>query len=177
MDKDISLQDKSIVFIGFMGVGKTTIGKTVARRLDRDFIDVDYEIEKEYGMAVADIFKKYGESTFREKEKNLIVSLSKQPRKVLSLGGGAFLQEEIRQVCLENCLVIYLSMSFSCWKERIPLLIPSRPVLQGKSEIDIQQLFNARKNIYAQNHIKVVTDLKESEEVADYIVQKITDKN
>ncbi|HWJ77256.1 MAG TPA: shikimate kinase [Niallia sp.] len=170
MTREICLEDKSIVFIGFMGVGKTTIGKAVANKLKRDFIDVDQELEKEYGMTVSEIFRKYGESSFREKEKTFIQSLSTQKQKVLSLGGGSFLQEEIRQACLENCVVIYLNMTFSCWKKRIPLLIPSRPVLQGKTEEEIEQLFNDRKPIYLEHHVEVVTDNKTSEEVAEYIL-------
>ena len=173
MTREVSLRDKSIVFIGFMGVGKTTIGKAVARKMNREFIDVDHEIEKEYGMTVSEIFQQYGEKTFRNKEKELVQRLSQQKQKVLSLGGGSFLQEEIKNACLENCLVIYLDMTFPCWKTRIPLLIGSRPVLQDRSEREIQQLFTDRKKIYAQHHIKVVTDNKESEEVAACLIQAL----
>lgn len=67
--KDIPLREKCIIFIGFMGVGKTTIGSEVAKKLYRDFYDVDVEIEKEYGMSVKEIFKTFGEEEFRKKKR------------------------------------------------------------------------------------------------------------
>src|SRR5690625_2549176 len=97
MVNSLSLREKSIVFIGFMGVGKTTVAKLVAKKLYRDFIDIDQEIEKEYGMPTTEIFKQLGEQTFREKEKEYVFYYSKQPLKVIALGGGAFMREEDRK--------------------------------------------------------------------------------
>src|SRR5690242_17974828 len=98
-----------------MGAGKTTIGKLVAEKLTRKFIDTDEEIEKEYNLPVSKIFKEIGEKAFRQSEKNLIKSLSSQENLVLSLGGGAFLQEEIRNECLTRCEVVFLEISFENW--------------------------------------------------------------
>src|SRR3954466_6557468 len=167
---EMSLREKSIVFIGFMGVGKTTIGKAVAKKLYRDFIDIDAEIEKEYGMPTSQIFTKIGEKAFREKEKTVITDVCKRKMKVISLGGGAFLQEEIKQVCLENCLVFFLNLSWENWKDRISLIIDSRPVLKGKSLKEIEELFYERQEIYADHHSVVSTDNQDVEEIADYIV-------
>src|SRR5690625_2105190 len=97
MINSLSLREKSIVFIGFMGVGKTTVAQLVAKKLYRDFIDIDQEIEKEYGMPTTEIFKQLGEKTFREKEKEYVFHYSKQPLKVIALGGGAFIREEDRK--------------------------------------------------------------------------------
>lgn len=88
--KDVPLREQSIVLIGFMGVGKTTIGKAVAKKLYRDFIDIDEEIEKKFNMPPSDIFKEYGESIFRQTEKELIIDSCKQKLKIISVGGGAF---------------------------------------------------------------------------------------
>ena len=173
MGNTMSLREKSIVFIGFMGVGKTTIGEAVAKKLNREFIDIDKEIEKEYNMSCTEIFKKFGEKAFREKEKEVISNFSNQPLKILSLGGGAFLQEEIQKVCLNNCIVFYLDLSWDSWKDRISLLIDSRPVLQGKSLEEIKELFYDRQKIYSAHHHKVTTDQLDAEEVADYIVNTL----
>ena len=116
INKNTSLRMQSIVFIGFMGVGKTTIGQKVARKLYRDFIDIDQEIEKEFNMPTTEIFKKFGEKAFREKEKSAIESLSQQQLKIISVGGGAFLQEDIRNICLTNCIVFYLDLSWEYWE-------------------------------------------------------------
>ena len=170
---NMSLREKSIVFIGFMGVGKTSIGEAVAKKLYRDFIDIDKEIEKEYNMPCTEIFKTVGEKVFREKEKSIINHFSNQPLKIISVGGGAFLQEEIQKICLSNCIVFYLDLSWDSWKDRISLLIDSRPVLQGKSLEQIKELFYDRQKIYSVHHSKVETDNLDIDDVADYIVDSL----
>ncbi|WP_102345089.1 shikimate kinase [Bacillus sp. Marseille-P3661] len=172
-NREVSLREKSIVFIGFMGAGKTTIGKVVAKKLYRDLIDIDEVIENEYNMPTTEIFKQIGEKAFREKEKELIISLSKKKLGIISVGGGAFLQEEIRHACLQNCIVFFLDLSWESWKDRISLIIDSRPVLQGRSLDDILELFNKRQEIYSLHHSKVSMDNLEVEEIADYIVDSL----
>ena len=173
INKNTSLRMQSIVFIGFMGVGKTTIGQKVARKLYRDFIDIDQEIEKEFNMPTTEIFKKFGEKAFREKEKSVIESLSQQQLKIISVGGGAFLQEDIRNICLSNCIVFYLDLSWEYWKERIGLLIDSRPGLQSRSLEEIEELFYTRQEIYSYHHSKVNTNDLDVDEVADFIVDSL----
>ncbi|CAH0311827.1 shikimate kinase [Peribacillus sp. NPDC094092] len=173
INKNTSLRMQSIVFIGFMGVGKTTIGQKVARKLYRDFIDIDQEIEKEFNMPTTEIFKKFGEKAFREKEKSVIESFSQQQLKIISVGGGAFLQEDIRNICLSNCIVFYLDLSWEYWKERIGLLIDSRPVLQSRSLEEIEELFYTRQEIYSYHHSKVNTNDLDVDEVADFIVDSL----
>ncbi|HZW68078.1 MAG TPA: shikimate kinase [Pseudogracilibacillus sp.] len=174
MTKNIhSIQEKSIAFIGFMGVGKTTIAQKVASKLFRDFVDIDEEIEKEFGMPTTDIFKQYGEAFFREKEKEYVIHYCQQPLKVISLGGGAFLQEEVKEACLKHSIVIYLDMSWEAWIERLPLLIDSRPILQSKSLDEIQALFESRKKIYEQHDSKVVTDNASPEDIANTIIDSM----
>ena len=104
---ELPLREKSIVFVGFMGVGKTTIGRQVAKKLYRDFVDTDEEIEKEFAMPASKIFETFGEKTFREQEESIIIGLSQQPLKVISLGGGAFLNEKISKACLANGFVFF----------------------------------------------------------------------
>ncbi len=168
-----SLREKSIVFIGFMGVGKTTVGQLVAKKLFRSFVDIDQEIEKEYNMPTSQIFKLIGEKAFREKEKKTISNYCTQKLKIISLGGGAFLQKETRDICLENCIVFYLDVSWKSWKERINILIDSRPVLQGRSLEEIEELFSERQDIYSLHHSKLNTDNSNVEEIADYIIESL----
>jgi len=163
---------KNIVLIGFMGVGKTTIGRLLAEKLERPFIDIDQEIECEYQMPITEIFSELGEKAFREKEKNMIKNYAKQKQKVLSLGGGAFMQEEIRETCLTNCIVVHLDISWEAWKERLSLLVESRPVLQGKTLEEIEALFHERKKLY-KAHSKIVTDGLTEEDIADQIIASL----
>lgn len=166
-------KEKSIVFIGFMGVGKTTVGKELAKKLSRRFIDIDEEIENEFNMPATEIFKTFGEKAFREKEKSLITHFSKQNLNIISVGGGAFLQDEIREICLTNCMVIFLEMSWELWVDRIPLIIDTRPVLQGKSMDEIKDLFDKRHESYSTHHVKVLTDHMTPEDAADYIIETL----
>lgn len=171
---ELSLREKNIVFIGFMGVGKTTIGKRVAQKLYRSFIDADDVIEEAFGMPPSMVFTQYGEKVFRDKEREIVIKLcTEQKLHVISLGGGAFIQEEIRKVCLNNCIVIYLDLSWENWKDRISLIIDSRPVLQGRSLEEIEELFYQRQEYYAAHHSKMETDKQDPEEVATHIVDSL----
>jgi shikimate kinase len=157
-----------------MGVGKTTIGVHIAKKLERDFIDVDQEIEKKYDMPVTQIFKTMGEQKFRQMEKEYIVDLCLNSRlNIISLGGGAFLQEEIRNVCMSTSIVFFLDLPFSSWKDRLHLLMDNRPVLQNKTLEEIEELYYSRQSIYAINHSKVNTDNLDPEEVADHIIHTL----
>jgi|SRR5690625_5049416 len=169
------MTEKNIVLIGFMGVGKTTIGRLLAEKLNRRFIDIDQEIEGEYQMPITRIFSEIGEEAFREKEKNVIKNYCKQKQKVLSLGGGAFMQEEIREACLADCIVLHLDISWKAWKERLNLLVDSRPVLQGKTIEEIETLFLERQNFY-KGHSKIVTDGLTEEEIAEQIIKGLESK-
>lgn len=164
---------KNILLIGFMGVGKTTIGKLLAQKLNRKFIDIDEEIEREFDMPVSKIFKNIGEKAFREREKELITSLTEKQLKIISVGGGAFLQQEIRQLCLASSIVIFIDLSYEGWKDRIDLIIVSRPVLHGKSIEEMEKLFYNRQEIYANHHLKIASDNKDPEGIADEIVRKL----
>ncbi len=173
MNKVNNIREKSLVFIGFMGVGKTTVAQIVAKKLYRDFIDIDEVIEQEFGMPATDIFREHGEDTFRNKEKEYVFHYCRQPLKVISLGGGAFLQDEIREACLDHSIVFYLDISWESWKDRLHMLVDSRPVLQDKTLQDIEALFHDRKRTYKAHNSKLLTDSYNPEEVAEYIISSI----
>lgn len=172
--KEIAVQNlKSIVLIGFMGAGKTSVGCSLAQKLNWDFIDIDTEIEKFYNLPTTEIFRVKGEKAFRDQEKELITTAVLQYQKVISVGGGAFLQDEIKKACLENAIVVFLDITWKYWKERIPLLIDSRPLLQNKSLEEVQGFFKSRQPIYSQHHVKLLTDKKTINEVAEEIKGRI----
>lgn len=156
-----------------MGVGKTTVGQLVAKKLYRDFVDIDQVIEKEYNMPTSQIFKSIGEAAFREKEKQVISEYCRKKMQIISLGGGAFLQKETRDICLANCIVFHLDISWESWKERISILVDSRPVLQGRTLEEIEELFVGRQEIYSTHHSKVDTENLDVEDVANYIVESL----
>ncbi|WP_052484202.1 shikimate kinase [Bacillus sp. OxB-1] len=157
-----------------MGVGKTTIGELVAKKLYRSFIDIDKEIEKEFGMSTTDIFTIHGEKVFRDRERELIQSYCEQQKlKIISIGGGAFMHPEVREACLANCTVLYLDVSWEEWKERLDILIENRPVLQNRNLEEIEQLFHERQGAYSLNNSSLMVDDQSAEEVADHIVESL----
>lgn len=167
------MSKRSIVLIGFMGVGKTTLGKELARHLQKGFIDIDNEIEDFFQMKAVDIFKKYGEAAFRKKEKDLIIEACKEKGKVISVGGGAFKQDKVRDYCLKHATVLFLEIRWDAWKERIELLTPTRPLLQGKTMEDIKDLFNERQAMYADHHVRVVIDDLSVHQAVEEIVSEL----
>lgn len=172
------LHDKNIVLIGFMGVGKTTIGQMVAKKLDWEFIDTDQEIERRYHMSIPAIFEQKGEDYFRKAERELIVDIcSKERQKVLSLGGGAYLQEEVRNACLSHGIVVFLDLSWENWKDRLPSIVHDRPLLKNKALEEIKQLFELRKQAYSQHHYRVATDGLDPETVAIRTIELIRERN
>lgn len=171
---EIPIRQRNIVLIGFMGVGKTTIGQLVAKKLYRDFIDVDQAIEQTHNMTIPEIFEKYGEKHFRQLERDFIVNTCTNTRlKIISLGGGAYMQEEVRDVCLSKCIVFFLDLSWESWKDRLPLIIGNRPVLKSKSLEEIEELFLKRKEIYSINNSKFTPEGHDPNAAADEIVESI----
>lgn len=158
-----------------MGAGKTTVGRILADKLYRDFLDADHEIEKIYGMPVTEIFSKLGEPKFRQIERDFIIGICENCRlKVVSLGGGAFMQEDIRKACLSTSIVFFLDLAWKSWKDRVHLIMDrSRPVLHQKSMEEIEQLFYTRQKAYSLNNSTVSTDDSDPEEVADYIIETL----
>ncbi|HLY67886.1 MAG TPA: shikimate kinase, partial [Chloroflexota bacterium] len=105
--------DRPLALVGFMGIGKTTVGGELSRRLEWPLVDTDSEIETRSNMTIREIFDWFGEPRFRELEQEVIRSEASQSRRILSLGGGAFMQEANRNLLLERCTVIYLAAPWS----------------------------------------------------------------
>lgn len=153
---------KRIVLMGFMGAGKTTIGKELAKALDCEFIDTDERIEQEQGRKISDIFEKDGEQAFRDMETDLLKRLQESKEEfVLSIGGGMPVREENRELLRAIGTVIYLKTS----KEEIIRRVSgdtNRPLLQGGAlEEKVTSLMNAREHIYMETANEILcTDQK-----------------
>jgi shikimate kinase len=164
--------NKNIVLIGFMGVGKTTIGRLVAQQTNREFIDMDEQIEQHFKMPIVEIFKTLGEEQFREAESSIIKYWCMNTElKVFSLGGGAFMRAETRELCLATSIVVYLDLSFDTWKERVNQLMNTRPILQNKSLAEIEELYYKRKYFYDLSHVTIKTDGMNADEVSVQMVE------
>lgn len=126
-----------VFIIGYMLSGKTTIGKQLAKKLNYTFIDTDKEIENQYKLSVSDIFKKYGEETFRLLETKFLHSLKEKDNIVVSTGGGLVCFNDNMQWIKSNGLSVYLKLEVAAIISRNKLTKRPRPLLKGKSEEEL----------------------------------------
>lgn len=155
----LSRLDRSIVLVGLMGAGKTTIGRRLARRLDLPFFDADEEIEAAAGRTVSEIFSDFGEAAFRDGERKVIARLlSEGPRKVLALGGGAFMSEETRALVKGQALSIWLRAELETLMDRVSRR-NTRPLLKTEDPRAVMaDLMARRAPVYGEADLIVDVD-------------------
>ena len=161
---------KNLVLLGMMGVGKTTIGKIVAKKQNLEFVDTDASIEKKCSMKISEIFKKKGEKFFRiEEEKEVLKSL-KNNNCVIALGGGAFINKTVRNTILKNAVSIWLDIDLKILNKRIKWN-KKRPLLnKANNQKEIDKLYFERKNIYKLANHRINCDNLNKENIAEKII-------
>ena len=145
---------KNIVLIGMMGSGKSTIGKIIAIKLKLDFIDIDYEIEKKERKTIRDIFENNGENYFRRIEQNIIFENLKFRGKVISLGGGAFLNNSTKKKILKDTVSFWLNWDNSTIINRVGRSY-KRPKLDNLSRKDLYYMIKERSKSYKDANYKI----------------------
>lgn len=156
-----------------MGAGKTTVGRRLASRLGREFIDSDAEIEKAAGMSVEDIFSTHGEDEFRAGEARVITRILTSPDIVLGTGGGAFINPETRDIITNGSISIWLRAEFDILFARVSRRA-NRPLLQTPNpRKTLQDLIDIRYPIYAKADITTTSRDVPHEVVADDIVTNL----
>ena len=161
---------KNLVLLGMMAVGKTTLGKIVAKKQELKFIDIDTSIEKKNSMTIKEIFKKKGEKFFRmEEEKEVLKSLEKN-NCVIALGGGAFMNKTVRENILKNAISIWLSVDIKTLNQRIKWN-RKRPLLKEENnQKKITELYAERKNIYKLANHQIACDKLSKKNIAEKII-------
>ena len=161
---------KNLVLLGMMAVGKTTLGKIVAKKQELKFIDIDTSIEKKNSMTIKEIFKKKGEKFFRtEEEKEVLKSLEKN-NCVIALGGGAFMNKTLRENILKNSISIWLNVDIKTLNKRIKWN-QKRPLLKEENnQKKLTELYAERKDIYKLADHKIVCDKLSKENIAKKII-------
>ncbi len=166
---------QSIVLIGFMGAGKTCVGRRLARRLKIPFEDTDSLIEKKENCSIRQLFETHGEEYFRNLETNLLLELTElKQQRILSTGGGLPMRDQNRSLLREIGHVIYLQTS----KETIIQRLTgdtTRPLLQGEEfGVKVEKLLAVRAPIYeATAHTIISTDNKTVDEITQIIIDRI----
>ena len=170
------LGPRSIVLVGMMGVGKSSVGRRLATRLAIPFVDADSEIEKAAGMSIADIFARHGEADFRSGEARVIARLLESGPQVLATGGGAFMNPHIRAAIRAKGISIWLNADFDVLMRRISKRKNERPLLQTADPADtLRALLKEREPTYAQADLTVHSrDVSHDAVVAEIIAALAT---
>lgn len=149
---------KSLVLIGLMGAGKSAVGKALSEAFDVRFIDSDNVIEANHG-SISDYFKNFGEDKFRVLERNTIATFVKGDLKIISTGGGAFMNEQTRAFIKDNAVSVWLKADVETLYDRVKDAT-HRPLLEGVDKrTKLQELANLRYPIYGEADVHVeVTD-------------------
>ena len=145
---------KNLVFLGMMGSGKTTIGKLISKKLKLNFFDIDSLIEKKMGISISSIFNKKGEKFFREIEEEITLDILKKKNNVISLGGGGFLNNNIRKEIISNHISIWLDWNVKTLVNRVNKS-SRRPLAFNTSKGELVNLIKKRSNIYSKAMYKV----------------------
>ena len=159
---------ENLVFLGMMGAGKSSIGSLVAKKLKLNFIDIDSEIEKLLGKSIIKIFETKGEKFFRETEEKITLANLKLNSTVISLGGGAFMNKNIRTEILNNHLSFWLKLGDQILLERIQNS-QKRPIAFNLNKNQLIDLIKKRSNIYS----KALYEIKCDNLSKNKIVEKI----
>jgi shikimate kinase len=167
----------NVVLVGFMGAGKTSTGKELARMLGFDFLDTDQLIEEKAGMKISEIFEKKGEAFFRAQEMDVVERLKTKEKCVMATGGGVWLNEANRKELMRIGFCVWLVVSAEKVMERIGSNLIQRPLLSGPGnpKVAAEKLLSERTSHYSLAHAKVETDKKTPKEVASEILKLLNE--
>ena len=165
--------DRPIVLVGLMGVGKSTVGRRLAKRLGLPFVDSDSEIEDASGLSAAEVFERYGEKDFRDGERRLVARLIEGEVRVIATGGGAYVDPRTRQLLNERAITIWLDAPIEVLAERTARR-DTRPLLKGPDAKEVlTRLAAERAPAYAEAHIHVTSSHGAHAEVVETIVEAL----
>lgn len=164
----------SILLIGFMGAGKTTIGKGLAQRLQKEYVDLDTKIEEHIQLSIAEYFHYYGENSFRKVESKVLRKLSNED-KIIATGGGIVHCAANRQFLQTQPIVLYLEAEADCLIDRIQQDKTSiRPLALGKTREEIKALLAQRLSWYEESAtLRINTTNETPEKIIDTIIERI----
>lgn len=162
--------DRSLVLVGLMGAGKSTVGRRLAQRMGRSFVDADDEIEAAAGLTIPEIFDRYGEEHFRDGERRVLSRLMAGRNMVIATGGGAFMNEETRELIRANGRSIWLRADLDTLVKRCAKRT-DRPLLAGSNPAEtLSRLMDERYPVYAQADMTVESGGDAHDQVVDRIL-------
>ncbi|MFI4950335.1 MAG: shikimate kinase [Caulobacterales bacterium] len=174
MDRYAPLRRRTIALVGLMGVGKSSVGRRLANVLGLPFRDADAEVEAAAGRSISDIFEDLGENAFREGERRVIARLLDQPPHVLATGGGAFMNEQTRELIKSKAVSVWLKADLEVLARRVSRK-DTRPLLAGKDPLAVLQAqADARYPVYGEADIVVETGDAAHHVTVDQVITALT---
>ena len=161
---------KNIVLLGMMGSGKSTVGYLLSKRIKLDFIDIDNVIEDKAGMSIFKIFEVMGEDYFRDLEEKISNTTLKTGNRVVSLGGGAFINKNIREEILSNHFSFWLNCNEEVLLKRIRIN-KKRPLIHKSTDKEIKKIIKKRNKIYAKAQFKINCNEFTKSEIVNKIIK------
>lgn len=168
-----ALGRRNLVFVGLMGAGKSAIGRLVAQMLSIPFVDSDHEIERVSRMTIPELFEAYGEPEFRALEQRVIKRLLKSGPRVVSTGGGAFMNEATRQVIAASGISVWLKADLDVLWERV-CRRDNRPLLKNEDpKGTLARLMEVRYPVYATATLTILSRDAEKEVIAREVIEAL----
>ena len=161
---------KNLVLLGMMGSGKSTLGYLLSKRIKLDFIDIDNVIEDKAGMSIFKIFEVMGKDYFRDLEEKISNSILKTSNRVVSLGGGAFINKNIREEILSNHFSFWLNCNEEVLLKRIRIN-KKRPLIHKSTDKEIKKIIKKRNKIYAKAQFKINCNEFTKSEIVNKIIK------
>ena len=168
--------DRPIVLVGLMGVGKSTVGRRLARRLGLPFVDSDAAIEDAAGLSPAEVFERYGEHDFRDGERRLVARLIQGDVRVIATGGGAYVDPRTRQLLNERAITVWLDAPVEILAERTSRRDTRAQLRNGDPKSVLQRLADERRPSYEEAHIHVKSGDGAHKDVVDAIIEALENR-
>jgi shikimate kinase len=168
--------DRPIVLVGLMGVGKSTVGRRLAKRLGLQFVDSDAAIEDAAGLSPAEVFERYGEHDFRDGERRLVARLVDEGDvRVIATGGGAYIDPRTRKLLNDRAITIWLDAPVDILAERTSRRDTRAQLRNGDPKATLERLADERRPSYEQAHIHVKSGSGAHKDVVDSILRALDD--
>lgn len=165
--------DRPVVLVGLMGVGKSTVGRRLARRLGLPFVDSDSEIEEAVGLPWGELFERYGEEDYRDGERRLVARLVDGAVKVIATGGGVFVDPRTRELLKEKTITVWLDAPVDVLHERTSRR-DTRPLLKnGDPKGTLERLAEIERKAYSEAHLHVKSGEGAHKEVVEAIIEAL----
>ena len=165
--------DRPLVLVGLMGVGKSTVGRRLAKRLGLPCVDSDSAIEDAAGYSPAEMFERFGEQDFRDGERRLVARLVEGEVRVIATGGGAYVDPRTRELLNERAITIWLDAPVDILADRTSRRDTRAQLRQGDPKTTLERLSEERRPSYEQAHIHVKSGDGEHREVVEAIVDAL----